>query len=130
MIFRLDYNSDIAESISAVCRSKKINSGIVYFIGAVKNATIGYYNQSKKKYKKIKINKPMEIVSGIGNISIKDKRPFLHAHISLSDERGRVTGGHLYSPTTVFACEAVIIKSRKQLVRVYDDKTGLFLWRK
>jgi len=130
MIFRLDYNSDISESVSAVCKSKGIYSGIVFFIGAVRNATIGYYCQNKKKYKKIKINKPMEIVSGIGNISIKDKRPFLHAHIALSDEKGRVIGGHLYSPTTVFACEAVIIKNRKKLVRTCDDKTGLFLWQK
>ncbi len=130
MIFRLDYGSDISESIASFCSSKKIGSAAVFFIGAVKKATVGFYDQKTKKYKKETINKPMEIVSGIGNISLKDGRHFLHAHVTLSDKKGVVTGGHLFSPTVVFACEAVVIKNGKKLVRTYDEKTGLYLWRK
>lgn len=130
MIFKLDKGADIVEAISAVCKSKKIRSGSVFFIGAVKSATLSCYDQRGKKYKKMAVNKPMEIISGIGNISIKDNVPFLHAHVSLSDDKGKMTGGHLCSPTIVFACEAVIIKSGAKLVRRYDAETGLFLWQK
>jgi len=128
MIFKLNYGEDITQAITEKCRRKKIKSAFVFFIGAVKIATIGYYNQKTKKYKKIFINKPMEIVSGIGNISVKEGKQFLHAHISLADKNGKLSGGHLFSPTIVFACEVFIIPQKQKLVRKFDEKTGLFLW--
>ena len=130
MIFKLNYGEDITRAITEKCRRKKIKSAYVFFIGAVQKATVGYYNQKSKKYKKISINKPMEITSGIGNISIKDGEQFLHAHVSLSDKNGKLSGGHLFSPTIVFACEVFIIENRKKLVRKLDKQTGLFLWQK
>ncbi len=128
MIFKLNYGEDITQAITEECRRKKIKSAYVFFIGAVQNATIGYYNQKTKKYKKNFINKPMEIISGIGNISVKEGRQFLHAHVSLSDKNGKLSGGHLFSPTIVFACEVLIISQKEKLVRKFDEKTGLFLW--
>lgn len=130
MIFKINYGEDITQAITEECRRKKIKSGLVFFIGAVRKATIGYYNQKTKKYKKIFINKPREIVSGVGNISVKEGKIFLHAHVSLSDENGKMSGGHLFSPTIVFACEVFIIENRKKFVRRFDKQTGLFLWRK
>ncbi len=130
MIFKLDYGEDITQAITEECRRKKIKSAYLFFIGAVQKATIGYYNQKTKKYKKIFINKPMEIVSGVGNISVKEEKIFLHAHVSLSDANGKMSGGHLFSPTIVFACEVFIIKNRRKLVRKFDKQTGLFLWQR
>lgn len=130
MIFRLDYGADIQDAITLICRRKKIKSAVVVFIGAVKRATVGWYDQKSKKYKKISISKPMEIVSGTGNISIKEGKPFLHAHISLSDKNGKLSGGHLFSPTPVFACEVFILKTDEKLARKFDVRTGLFLWQK
>ncbi|MFA5779987.1 MAG: PPC domain-containing DNA-binding protein [Elusimicrobiota bacterium] len=130
MIFKLNYGEDITQAITKECCRKKIKSAFVFFIGAVQKATIGYYNQKAKKYKKISINKPMEIVSGIGNISVKEGKQFLHAHVSLSDKNGKLSGGHLFSPTIVFACEVFILKNNKNIIRKFDKKTGLFLWQK
>ncbi|MBN1383642.1 MAG: DUF296 domain-containing protein [Elusimicrobia bacterium] len=130
MIFRLKHGEDITGAVIDKCKSKKIESGVVFFIGAVQKAVIGFYNQKSKKYKKMMINKPMEIVSGIGNISLKDGKLFFHAHISLADKNGKLLGGHLFSPTTVFACEAVILKNNTKFIRKFDRKTGLFLWNK
>lgn len=129
MIFRLEHGADISKSITEFCVAHKIKSGLVLFIGAVFESTIGYYDQTKKKYKKISVKKPMEIVSGIGNISMKDNNPFLHAHISLADKSCKMIGGHLFSPTRVFACEVAILTGKKALSRQYDDQTGLFLWK-
>ena len=128
MIFRLNYGDDIAEAIIEKCKGKKITSGAVFFIGAVQKAVLGYYDQKKKKYKRIIMNKPMEIVAGMGNISSKDNNLFLHAHITLSDEKGRVFGGHLFSPTVVFICEVYMVKKKVKLVRGFDKTTRLFLW--
>jgi hypothetical protein len=130
MMFSLEYGSDLTEGIVSFCKSKKIVSGSVFFVGAVQNAVIGYYSQSGKKYKKIAVNKKMEIVSGIGNISMKEGRLFLHAHVALADSKGRVIGGHLFSPPPVFACEVTVSPDGPARTRQFDKKTGLFLWKK
>ena len=54
----------------------------------------------------------------------------VHLHIILADAEGNTYGGHLMSPTTLFAGEAHIQElGGKPLKREYDETTGLFLWR-
>lgn len=89
---------------------------------------MGFYNEGEKKYYEISLDYPQEIVSGIGNISLNDNEIFAHIHVSLSDEKGNLKGGHLMIGTKVFACEYMIIPTKGlSLERKYDDITGLFL---
>jgi len=127
MIFHLKYGEDIVEAILKKCRNKNIKSGFVFFMGAVQKAELGYYNQKTKKYKRIIINEPMEIVSGMGNFSLRDNKIFMHAHVGLSDKNGNMHGGHLFS-ATVFVCEVCILKEKGKFIRTFDKRTGLFLW--
>ncbi len=130
IIGKLKYEEDILEGLLRVAKENEIKEGAVFLIGAVKEAVIGYYNQEEKKYSHINLPYPMEIVSGIGNISLKDGDVFVHIHISLSDDKGDVKGGHLMVGTRVFACEYIILPSAGlNLKRAYDNKTGLFLFK-
>lgn len=127
---RLDYQSDILEAIHAFCRDKGITKGYVSVIGAVSGATIAYYDQNKKEYRNLKASEAMEIVSCQGNISLRDGAPFAHLHIVLSDHSGRTLAGHLMPSSKVFAGEAYIQELiGQELVRDYDEQTGLFLWK-
>jgi len=129
IIKRLGYGKDIIEEIERVCRENKVKKGWIFFIGAFKECEIGYYYQDKKKYKKIKIRKPVEILIGTGNVSLKDNEIFIHAHVVLGDENGKAFGGHLYSGE-IFACELFIIPSKGEILkREFDEITGLSLWK-
>jgi len=126
---KLPHGSDILTELGNFCQEKGISTGIFTAIGAVKNATLGFYNQTEKKYYKHYIDQPLEIVSLSGNISIKDEKPMVHSHIVLSDKDGNAVGGHLMSDTIVFACEFWIFELEgERLVRAYDEVTGLPLW--
>lgn len=104
--------------------------GVVSVIGAVQGATIGYYDQIEKVYRSRHIDGGLEITSCHGNISLKDSAVMVHAHIILSDAEGHTYGGHLMSPTTLFAGEAHIQElGGNPREREYDETTGLFLWR-
>jgi predicted DNA-binding protein with PD1-like motif len=104
--------------------------GVLSVIGAVQGATIGYYDQFEKVYRSRHIDGGLEITSCHGNISLKDSAVMIHAHIVLSDAEGHTYGGHLMSPTTLFAGEAHIQElGGKPREREYDSATGLFLWR-
>ena len=126
---RLSKGSDLFKGLTDFCAGQNIHSGSVAAIGAVISGAAGFYRQDLLEYKTIEFPRPMEIVSLMGNVSIKDGKPFVHAHIALMDERGAVFGGHLVEGNVVFACEFTVTEIEGvELRRVYDEETGLFLW--
>jgi hypothetical protein len=127
---RLAKGEDLLAGLSKVVREEGITLGEVRAIGAVSQARVGYYHQTERRYYWLDLERPLEIASLIGNISLKDGEPMVHAHVTLSDGEGRAFGGHLAEGTLVFACEFTIQEYQPvtPLVRQMDDPTGLFLW--
>jgi len=125
----IKYGDDLLKSVSGYCLENDIKIGFISVIGALRKAKFGYYNQKEKKYYENAIEEPVEIISCLGNISIKDGKPFVHAHISVADSKGNVFGGHLNEGCIVFACECAIFKLEgDSLERKFDELTGLSLW--
>lgn len=129
LIGRLKKGDDLLIELTKICERENIPYGKVEGIGAVSCANLGYYDQVNKRYLWNKIDDSMEVLSFIGNISIKDNKTFIHAHIVLGDESGKAVGGHLGEGTKVFAFEYIIFPFKGgKLIRDYDEDTGLFLW--
>lgn len=129
LIGRLDCGSDLLEGLTAICKENNVTLGKVSAIGAVQKARIGYYHQDTREYEFKDLDQHLEILCAIGNISLKDGEPIIHAHITLSDQEGKAFGGHLAPGTTVFACEYIIeIMDGAKLERGFDEETGLPLW--
>ena len=70
----------------------------------------------------------MEIVSLNANLSLRNGKPFVHAHIALGDRDGRVYGGHLMPGTEIFVFEYVLTVGKGFLERVHDPDLNLDLW--
>ena len=51
-IFKLPKGKDLMESLAHFCHDNQVKCGIVNVIGAVENATLSVFDQSKKKYGK------------------------------------------------------------------------------
>ena len=127
---KLSHGCDLLCELNSVCTENHIRLGQVQAVGAVQKAAVFYYDQQSRRYEMVHIDKNLEITSLLGNISIKDGKPFVHAHITLSDNDGNAFGGHLAEGTVVFACEFVITScSGPDYIRGYDDQTGLHLWK-
>jgi len=126
---RFKYDNDLLQEINTFITSENIRSGEIRIIGAVKKARFGYFNQSTKEYKFIEKNEHMEILSAIGNISLKNGKPFPHVHITLADKDGNVFGGHLMEGTKIFGAKFIIVDyGENTFERVDDEFTGLQLW--
>jgi predicted DNA-binding protein with PD1-like motif len=126
---RLAHKSDLTEAITTFCADNGLNAGFVSAIGALTMATIGFYDQDDKTYKTILIEEPVELASLTGNVSLKDGKPMVHAHVVLSRESGESIAGHLMSPSIVFAGEVFGAELRGEpLAREFDETTGLTLW--
>lgn len=126
---KLAHGADLLEEITNFCIEKNICLARVHAIGAVKKARLGFYCQGSREYKFFDIEKPLEITSLTGNVSIRECSPMVHAHITLSDESGQAYGGHLAPGTIVFACELIIqVFDDAEFKRGFDQETGLPLW--
>ena len=123
------FGGDLLEEITGVCRAAGVTLGRVEALGAVQKARVGYYNQNTRKYEFLEFDRHMEIASLVGNVSLKDGEPMVHAHVTLSDDEGSAFGGHLAPGTVIFACEFIIQQLEGQtLERGFDEETGLPLW--
>jgi len=128
---RLPHGSDLLDELAAICEREGVNLGQISAIGAMQKARIGYYNQESRRYEHLDINEPVELLSLTGNVSMRDNKIAVHAHVTLADRQCRAFGGHLSQGTVVFACEYVIVGFEgSALHRKYDEKTGLPLWDK
>jgi len=129
-IGKLQFGGDLLEELTSICEENNIRLGRVEALGAVKKGRIGFYDQQAREYNFLEIGKPLEITKLIGNISLRDGKPMVHAHITLSDSQGNAYGGHLAPGTIVFACEFIMNSyDGPDHIRDYDEQTGLPLWK-
>jgi hypothetical protein len=98
-------------------------------IGAVRRASFAYYEQDERRYLELESTEHHEITGFVGNVSIRDDRPFLHAHATFAARHGAAVGGHLLRGCEVFAAEVTIREmTGVELVRTPDEVSGLALW--
>jgi len=127
-IVRAKYDADIVIYLTGFAKENKISAAAFTALGALKNAKLGFYDQKKHVYGELTLSRPVELVSCVGNISLKNGQPFVHAHAVLSDDEGNVKGGHLLGGT-IFAAEVHLTELLgRSLVRQLDNATGLSLW--
>ena len=128
LIIRVEHNSGLIQFITKIAEEAKITIATFTAIGALKNAKIAFYDQGKHEYQQMMLDAPYEIASCIGNVSMKNGKPFVHAHVVLADVDGHVKSGHLLEGV-VFASEVHLYELKGQkLERSYDEMTGLSLW--
>ena len=130
ILARLTHGADLIDEIVAVARKHHVDLAQLWAIGAVKRARLAYYDQDGKAYWESPLDRHLEIVSLIGNLSLRDGAPAVHAHAAFSDEEGRMYGGHWAPGCEIFSCELLLIEfSGELLEREHDEVTGLPLWR-
>ncbi|MDW7710517.1 MAG: DNA-binding protein [Deferrisomatales bacterium] len=126
---RLRRGDDLLECLTAFVRREGVRLGRVEALGAVERARVGYYDQGAFEYRYLEFDTDLEILALLGNVSLRDGEPMVHAHVTLGDAQGRAFGGHLAPGTRVFACEfAVEVLDGEELHRGHDEATGLPLW--
>jgi predicted DNA-binding protein with PD1-like motif len=125
---RAKHDSDIIDFLTDVAKENGIMTATFTAIGALKYAKLGFYDQERHEYLEILLSAPQEIASCVGNISIKEGKPFVHAHAVLADSEGNTKAGHLLEGK-VFAAEVHLTELEgEKLVRKNDSITGLSLW--
>jgi len=122
---RLNRGEEILSSLEKVCAEADVAAGVVSGIGAADQAVVGLYEVASRSYHKNILQGEMEITCLAGNVSKKDGKVYLHLHISLAGQDGRVLGGHLNEARISGAGEIFIRRLPGEIGRIPDPDTGL-----
>jgi predicted DNA-binding protein with PD1-like motif len=128
IVARFDNGRDVLDDLNELVRQNQVTAGNLTAIGTVQKASVGFF-LGDGQYSTVTVDGPLEIVSCVGNVSVKDNQPFVHAHIILADRNGRTYGGHLMPGCLVDATLEVTVQAYDgiDLVRKQDPNTKLFL---
>jgi predicted DNA-binding protein with PD1-like motif len=128
-LLRLEQGSDIVDSITAYATKEGISAAWFTYLGAVSRAALRYYDQVERVYRDFTVDQHLEVLSGVGNVSLRDGVPFVHTHAALADAAGRALGGHLDQGCLVYSVEVRLQELIGDApVRLPDEATGLSLW--
>lgn len=126
-IVRLDVGEEIIETLKKFCDDQGITSGQVMGIGVMRQAKISYFDIEMVDYIHRDISDYVEVTSLMGNISIMDGEVFPHLHVTISDAKFNVLGGHLSSGIIGVTGEIIIDAFDGQLERKLYQETGFRL---
>jgi len=127
---RLDRGTDMLQGLNEAAAKLGVEAGTVQAIGAVTELVIGYFDQDRKEYRTTALPSSFEIGSGIGNVSLKDGKPFVHLHVVATGPDGAAIGGHLMEGTKIYVIEAYFRQlGGEPPVRAQNEDIGLATWR-
>ena len=64
-------------------------------LGAFSEAILGFFDVTRKDYERIPVDEQCEVLTLVGNITLENGRPKVHAHVVLGLVDGSTRGGHL-----------------------------------
>ncbi len=126
-ILRLEIGESVLDAITEFLTRKGIKGGFISGIGAVKDVELGYFDLSEKKYLKNRYQGDFEVISLLGNISLVEGNPFVHAHILIADRDNKTYGGHLVHARVAVTLEVHIQQVSQSIERLPEPRTGLNL---
>jgi predicted DNA-binding protein with PD1-like motif len=96
-------------------------------IGAFSDVTLGYFDWERKDYKRIPLREQLEVLSLVGDVTLDEGEPKVHAHVVVGKADGTAHGGHLLEAHVRPTLEVLLVESPKHLRRTHDAETGLAL---
>ncbi len=119
---------NINKTFESFAEVKGVGCAWLNGIGALENPEIGYYSLEDKSYYRKTFKGEYELTSLIGNITLKEGKPFSHTHITFSDTEFRVFGGHLFNANITAAGEFIMQFGSVEINREMNAGIGLPLW--
>ena len=128
IVARMDKGEEIVEQLTALVEKEQIALASVEAIAGLQELEFGIYDPVEHQYHPHHLSGFFEVISLLGNVTQQDGKPYLHLHVSVSDQTGQVQGGHLKYAVVGATCEMVLRPIDGTVGRKHDEATGLNLF--
>jgi predicted DNA-binding protein with PD1-like motif len=124
----LDAGDDVMTELQALAARESLSAASFTAIGAVSEATLGWYDLTTQAYQAIGVPTQAEVLSLVGDIARgPEGRPAVHAHAVLGLRDGTTRGGHLLQATVRPVLEVSLTESPGRLSKTFRPEFGLAL---
>jgi len=121
-----DIGDEVSEGLLSIASEHEIEGAYFTGIGALSEATLGYWEWESKSYREISVREQLEVLSLTGNVALgPDGETKVHAHIVAGKRDGTAHGGHLLAARVRPTLEVIIVEVPEHLRRRLDAQTGL-----
>jgi predicted DNA-binding protein with PD1-like motif len=129
LLIRLEAGEEAMASLRSWAAAEKIGFAMLWAIGAMRRATLGYFDPTAAIYHPIPVEEQVEVLSMTGNVALgEDGAPIVHAHVVLGRSDGSTVGGHLIEGYVFPMLEVVVRVFPEPVYRRADPTIGLTLW--
>jgi hypothetical protein len=123
-IYSLRKGVSFIDEVLRIAEAEKITTARVEAIGGVNRLTLGHFDSEKKKHEEHVYEEFLEVACLLGNITMKDGKPFLHAHGTFGRKDMSAISGHVISATVFPLLEVVITPTSNKALRKFDEEIG------
>lgn len=124
----LERGEPLNSSIESFAASHDIGAAMVHAIGAVENPVLGYYHLDTRVYEWHEYSGIFELNMSGANITLKDGKPFLHAHPTIAGPDHVAHMGHLQGATVGVVVECFLTPLGEPIEREQNNALGLACW--
>jgi predicted DNA-binding protein with PD1-like motif len=121
----LENGESVIDCLTDFANQQNVRSAQFTAIGALRTLTLGFYNFNDRVYKKIDIDEQIEVLSLIGDVSLYNNTPKIHAHVVVGKENGTAHGGHLLDGIVHPTLEIILTQSPAHLERKMNEEFGI-----
>lgn len=122
-----DTGDDVIAGLTAFAKQNRLDASHFTAIGAFRRATLGFFDIDQKTYLKIPVDEQVEVLALVGDITLDQGEPKIHAHVVVGRSDGTTRGGHILEATVRPTLEVMLSESPARLRRKLDPATGLAL---
>jgi predicted DNA-binding protein with PD1-like motif len=123
----LQTGDEAIASITAFANDQRLHGSHFTALGAFSEAVVAYFDWAAKRYQEIPVREQTEVLSLVGDVTMEQGRPKIHAHVVLGKSDGTAHGGHLMTGHVRPTLEIVLTETPRHLRRRFDPESGLAL---
>lgn len=106
---RLSTGDEILSGLTELAEREHITEGYITGLGGLSTALLGWGDPANGAFKKIVADRKCELVSMVGDISMRDGKPYVHVHAVVAFDDGSTKAGHMLEANVAPIAEITVV---------------------
>lgn len=120
-----DEGDEVIQGLEKFAKDKNLSASSFTAVGAFSKVTLGYFMLDQQEYKHIPIEEQVEVLALLGDITLSNNEPKIHAHVVVGKQDGTAHGGHVLKAFVRPTLEVIITETPAHLQRKMVPKYGI-----